>query len=234
MRNLKISCEPHEKGVRLFRRGNLEINEGITIFVGCNGCGKTTMLRLIYDYLCHEKTPVLYYNNLEGESRVQKKGMMGDLSFLATAWGSSEGEKIVLNLGDFASEIYNFIHNNGKVKNFDLSWAYEMTNTKPKESDKEAEEFWILMDAVDSGLSLDNIQELKGLLHKVQKDVRAMGKRLYILISANSYELCRGDSCFDVRNGTYLTFKDYEEYRTFIMNSRLSKDKRCNRNRKQN
>ena len=44
--------------------------------------------------------------------------------------------------------------------------------------------------------------------------------------SMEQKKLCRGEQCFDVYNGKYTTFKDYEDYRDFILKSREWKEKR--------
>ena len=63
------------------------------------------------------------------------------------------------------------------------------------------------------------------------EDTEAMGLELYLVISANEYELARKESCFDVNKGKYITFKDYEDYRSFILNSRAFKENRIKKER---
>lgn len=93
--------------------------------------------------------------------------------------------------------------------------------------DKEIpKERWILLDAVDSGLSVDNIIDLKEQLFKTILEEYNFGNEIYILISANEYEMARDEQCFDVYNGKYITFKDYEEYRKFILESKKWKEQR--------
>lgn len=47
-------------------------------------------------------------------------------------------------------------------------------------------------------------------------------------MSFNSYELCNEEYCFDVYNGKYITFSNYDEYRTFILEQKKIKDQRYN------
>ena len=128
-----------------------------------------------------------------------------DFSFLATSLCSSEGENIVMNLGNLASKMGRY------------------TGTCDREGLQD--EYWFLLDAVDSGLSIDNIDDLKQYLFKTIID-RHPDKSVYILVTANSYEMCRGEQCLDVHSGTYREFEDYENYRKFIMDCRETKDKR--------
>ena len=43
---------------------------------------------------------------------------------------------------------------------------------------------------------------------------------------ANAYEMARGEQCFDVINGKYVSIKSYEKYRSVILKSRDKKDAR--------
>lgn len=54
----------------------------------------------------------------------------------------------------------------------------------------------------------------------------AKGIELYIVVSANAYELAAGENCFDVIGGKYVRFGGYDEYRKFVLKSRKEKDKR--------
>ena len=56
------------------------------------------------------------------------------------------------------------------------------------------------------------------------------GNEIYIVISANSYEMANREQCLDVYSGEYVTFKDYEEYKKFILETRERKEKRYGNN----
>ena len=115
---------------------------------------------------------------------------------------SSEGENINLNIGNFA----------GKIGNYQRSHA-------------DAKELWIFFDAVDSGLSVDNVVDLKETLFRLILE-NSGATEVYIIVSANEYELARGEACFDVLRCKYTQFKTYEAYRKFILKTREVKDAR--------
>ena len=53
----------------IFKNYQIKIDTGLTVLVGCNGAGKTTMLNQIEDMLDRENIPVLFHNNMtNGES----------------------------------------------------------------------------------------------------------------------------------------------------------------------
>lgn len=81
------------------------------------------------------------------------------------------------------------------------------------------------MDAVDGGLSVDNIVDIKEQLFKTILE-HNFGNEIYIVISANEYEMARGEQCFDVYNGKYIIFKDYENYRNMILDWKKWKEER--------
>ena len=205
MRKFEIAQAPYNEKENLYAKPSFEIKSGITVLVGCNGSGKSTMLHTIKHSLDKEKVPCLLYDNLSdgGQNAKAKAGWEDNMNLLATLMTSSEGEQIVTNLGETAVKIGRFVKNN-----------------------RSSLELWILLDAIDSGLSVDNIVDIKDFFHFVLKENK--GKDVYFVVSANEYELCNGEQCFDVTSCKYITFANYNEYRSFILDSKERKDKRYN------
>ena len=86
-----------------------------------------------------------------------------------------------------------------------------------------------MLDAIDSGLSIDYVIELKKDLFKtILSDTLHKGIETYIIVSANEYEMAKNEKCFLIPDMKYKTFKDYDEYRGFIIESRNKKNKRYN------
>lgn len=229
-REFKLNTDPNDNGIDLFKKKSITINPGVTVLVGCNGIGKTTLLKSIKARLEKEAIPAAHFNNLldGGSNARSESAYYGDFEFFALSLQSSEGENIVLNLINLSKELGEFIRTGQyNVRKNALADAFKRANgSESDESTKKiSNERWILFDAVDSGLSVDNIVDLKeGLFNTILENEKE--KEIYIIISANEYEMANGESCFDVYHGEYLAFKDYEEYRTFILNSRKWKEKR--------
>ena len=184
---------------------NLDVRPGeIHALLGENGAGKSTLLKQLYGIVQKENIPCVMFDNLKdgGSNARSKAGFYGDITFLATSMCSSEGENIALNMGNFAKMIESMFRNN------------------PNDN-----EYWIFADAVDSGFSIDNVVELKDELFKLILDIHK-DKEVYIVITANAYEMARGEQCFDVINGKYVSIKSYEKYRSVILKSRDKKDAR--------
>lgn len=169
-----------------YKKKEIDIDNNITMLVGCNGSGKSTLLNQIQASLEKQNIACL----------------MCDIQLLnadiVESMVSSEGEQVVMKLGQFAKQLGRFTTTN---------------NDKTEQ--------WVLLDASDSGLSIDNIISLKKLLHMV---VRTTPVPLYILVTTNSYEMVCDENCFDVVGCKYIRFENYDEYREYILKTRAIKD----------
>ncbi|MBQ2396251.1 MAG: AAA family ATPase [Bacteroidales bacterium] len=203
MRNFKINQYPYNESEKFYYKDNITFQPGVTILVGCNGSGKSTLLRSIRDQLKQSNIPVMHYDNYsEGGHNSMQNAVDISMTLLATLATSSEGEQIIVNIGQTAKEIGEF--------------AKLHTNEK---------EIWILFDAIDSGLSIDNVMDIKKyLFNTILKD--NLNKDVYIIASANGYEMCSNEQCFDVTEGKYTTFNSYKDYKKFILKSNLYKEHR--------
>ena len=202
-RTFKIERDWNDMGCKIFRKGTIELQPGVTVLVGCNGIGKSTLIKQLEYQFKQDGTRFISFNNLrDGGSHARSRASFyGDFAFLANSMCASEGENINMNLVRFTQQLRYFV---------------SQYRTAP--------ELWMLLDAVDSGLSVDNILDLKDMFKAFIEDNPTSD--VYIVISANEYELARGEQCFDVLRGNYKTFRTYEAYRKFIIKTREEKDKR--------
>lgn len=232
-RKFKLEKNYYDNGVDLYKKKTVTIKPGVTVLVGCNGIGKTTLMRQMESQLKKQKIPHMKYDNYEdgGHKSISSNAFFEDFGFVATAVQSSEGENIVMNMVRLSSRIGQFVKTAlDNDKSIKLTKAIE--NIFKKDEDKENKieipaERWIFLDAIDSGMSVDNIVDIKEYLFKtIFKN--NYGNEIYIIVSANEYEMARNEQCFDVYNGNYITFNDYEEYRKFILESKEWKNQREN------
>lgn len=202
MREFKIPTKPFGD-FKVYKKSKIQIEEGFTVFIGCNGCGKTSLLTIIENNLRELQIPVFSFNNLHegGKHSMEESLWKNDLGMLATQVISSEGENILLNLGKTASRLGNFVRKNRNKK-----------------------ELWILMDAIDSGFSIDNIIEFKEeLVSVILEDNK--DKKIYFIVTANEYEMACGEKCFSVQDGRYIDIKTYNSYKKLVLKTRIQKDK---------
>ena len=175
----------------------LSLQPGVTALVGPNGAGKTTLLTQLRDYAKNtaraKRFKVLDYSNIVdgGDKAMQSYLSSGDMTRLATSMTSSEGERIIVHLSCFVPKIKPAI----------------------EEVEREGKTLLILIDAIDSGMSIDKLRDIAGMLNMIAKDIE--GKNVYLVISTNNYELAKG-RCLNPRTGKYVSFGSYAEYADFI------------------
>lgn len=230
MLTIKTWRDPYDSGFSTTTPKEISLNNGLTVLIGCNGAGKTTLLQNIEEECKSAKIPVKMYNNLyDGGSSAFSRAMgSGEYSLGADLFSSSEGESIKINLGIFSTGIRAFLTDGRYSRKGDRMEALAKAlgrEDKPATTQQRV----LLFDAIDSGLSVDAVAEVRGLFDDILADAKKMGMELYIIASANEYELARNAQCFDVNAGKYVDIPDYEAYRTFVINSRKRKDKRCER-----
>lgn len=227
-RKFKLEPDWYGEDIKMYKKKTITLEEGVTVLVGCNGIGKTTMLHQLKEQLTKKKIPVLSFDNLHegGSKSLSSAAFNGDCAFAATAMASSEGENIVMNMGQLASILKHFIDTGEVCKpNERISRAFAQALWGDKNEAPTSNERWLLLDAIDSGLSVDNVVDLKEQLFKTIMETKG-DKEVYIVITANAYEMARGEQCFDVYHGKYVKLKTYEAYRKLILKTRDMKNQR--------
>ncbi len=225
---IKTWRDPHDAGFSPTKPKEIELNTGLTVLVGCNGAGKTTLLANIKEHCRENNIPCVMYNNLYdgGHNSMGKMFYEGNYEEGACLLTASEGEAIKTNIGIRGADYKEFIQN-GYINDREYRLRKIFRNEYEDEIEViECKDRVFLFDAVDSGLSVDGIIEVKDMFDAMLETCQKRDINLYIIISANEYELARGAQCFDVNSGSYIQFKDYEEYRQFILKSRTLKEKR--------
>ena len=225
---IKTWRDPYDAGFSPTKPKEIEIQPGFTVLVGCNGAGKSTLLLNIQEHCKENNIPCLYYDNLHdgGSNAMSSLFYFGDYVGGADLFTSSEGESIKINIGRKSTTFNEFIQN-GYVNDREYRLIQVFSGLDNNTVDViECKDRVFLFDAVDSGLSVDSVVEIKDLFELVIDDNKDLDRNIYIVIAANEYELARNVNCFDVNAGKYIKFLDYEDYRSFIIKSRVLKEKR--------
>ena len=203
---VKLIRDFNDLGYNTTRGSKITLEEGVTILIGCNGIGKSTLLRNIEYNLKGEKNiKILKFDGERQDSRSALSSAVYNSNFelASSLMQSSEGENLVTRFGIFASTIGNTIRKSNGYK-----------------------KLAILIDAVDSGLSVDNIYELGELFKLIIEDLKKRNIEAYIVVSANNYTTTEIGKTLNTVTGNYIKIKGYKDYVKFILNTKKIKDKR--------
>lgn len=233
-RKFKTWRDPYGEGFSTCRPKEIEIHEGLTVLVGCNGAGKSTLISNIEDCLEADHIPVFSFNNLKdgGDHAISGAAFESDFILMGTLMASSEGECLGTNIANMIKYAREFIRCGEVHKGTRSERITQALNSLVEDNSTElkgiepSNERWILLDAADSGASIDRVVALKDVVSLMMKDAKSFGVELYVVITANEYELANGTDCFDVHNGKYIRFQDYNDFKKFILHSSELVDKR--------
>lgn len=192
------STDPMDTGRRVYRKKSIDLVPGLNVLVGPNGAGKTTMLNCIRGILKKNNLKIFEYDNLKkgGSNALSSAAFYRDLTSMAKLMTYSEGESIFFNMTSLTQSMGSFV----------------------RSQQAKGEPAIILFDAIDSGLSIDfmlDIRNLFNLMHSMDKD-----DNLYIICTTNSYELAEYSYCWDVHSSKPVKFNKYEQFREFILDTR--------------
>lgn len=176
-------------------------NQGVTCLIGKNGAGKSTLLHELKEALGEKN--IFYYDNDDSErNALSKFSFYGDLDKMCRNMGSSEGQNIRNNFEDAVPRLGGYVRKRLEDKNG-------------------KQQIIILLDGLDSGISIDYIKTLKeDLFDLVLEDCNKSGLECYIILAANNFEFCEGQDCVDVSTGKHMRFEDYYKFREFYLGRR--------------
>lgn len=199
---LDIDNNPYGE-CKIYNSDKVEFKCGVNILVGCNGSGKTTLMKQIMNNLEESEISTWSYFDSYRKQEISHASYQDPRALVRGLISNyqSEGEGIIDRISHFAEELGEFVR------------------------DVEGDEAWIFWDSIDSGMSIDNINEVCEFIDNTLLKTLPNNLKMYIVISSNMYELANRykDSCIDVINLKNIKFKDYEDYRDFIMDSRKMK-----------
>lgn len=184
---------------------SVELKPGYTALVGPNGAGKSTFLSQIRAQVEKLGFPCLKFDyDSEGRNMgvaAYEAEFGSGFGMLATAVTSSEGERITIQFGKTVRKIGEMV--------------------AAQDADPEHGPLFVLLDALDSGASIDRVVELRKLFDLIISDAR---DNVYLVVAGNDYELVSGNAdCVDPRTGEHVSFDDYESFRSFITGYPLEK-----------
>lgn len=179
-------------------KADLKAND-ITVLVGPNGHGKTAFLNSMKCYADKKKIPCVAWSDMEFGRQNGKSLLLmnGHTEALAEMSFRSEGESILASFAHFFM---------GRAR----SVAQKAQTDRKKK-------MFLLLDQLDSGLDIHQLDEIKAVIKDtVLPDITDRGITVFVVMSANSYEMVAGEDCLDPVTGEHHRFDTLESFRRHI------------------
>ena len=132
-------------------------------------------------------------------------------------YGRSEGKSMLIYNGNMDIATQMMFHSEGEsmMASFGYYGLSQLGSIVKRQ--KGLKEIFVLIDQLDSGLDVHQLNEIKKTLKDTAiPNMKKNGITPYIILTANSYETAEGETCMDPLTGKYMTFKDFEEYKGYI------------------
>lgn len=217
----KIDKDPNDTGRVMFLSDEIEIKPGITCIVGCNGSGKTTLM----DHIRHHLTRVRHAKDV-GEIN-PFKGIFGvkdeETDELVFAFDKNE-EYATSEQDGIMGRLCRYMESTGEGIISRLGHGMPLLGKAFGDKRNEGKKAYLFLDDLDAGTSIDMIAEIKETLGFIAQNAKEHGIECHIIVSANSYEMCRGVRCVDANTFEEWKFDDYEGYRKLVLDSKKRKE----------
>lgn len=209
----------------LFPKKDLELEPNtVYCLVGCNGSGKTTLVEYMMNSL-RKKGGEKVYDKLSGLRKAFSNDELDftkcDKYYISFDKTSEDG----INEDCFVSRAMVTLCSTGEgiIQRFGGVLGFLGDFIRKPES--KGKDLFIFFDDCDAGTSLDVIGEILGVINMIKDDCAANEITYYFILTANSYEIARNCHCIDVSTFKSVNFKDYEDYKKFVLKSRDKKGK---------
>lgn len=193
------------------------INPGITMLIGPNGSGKTTVLSQLRSLFSTQNDLVKKWNKLEINDSIRDLyssylyDNVYEETFTKSTWGATEHiDRVAKTFENSEGQnMYDYLYY--KIN--------EIGQTVTKAIKNNRKGIFLLFDGLDSGLSLDviNIIRKSVLEFIIETEKKRSNLEVYIVCSANSYEFCNNYDCIDVTNQKHIVFTNYEDYSKYFI-----------------
>ena len=202
IKSISINKGSNLEEILFFNKMNLE---QVTLLFGANGVGKSSLIKGIlkqkeikfncdkeiklYSYINNEQN----FRNMNKNSNLSYEDMFNPylINKKYNADELSEGQSIIYSLQDI----------------FELCMQIK----------DDSNDSVILLDEIDSGLSIDNVDYLSDKI----KEITDKYSNIQFIITFNNFEFCRNfPKVFNMYNGKYINIESYEQYRNIINSNR--------------
>lgn len=222
MQEFRIPSYYYDEDRKLFENEKLVLEDNsITCLIGCNGTGKTTIVKEIEATIRRRNAYEIRgkYMDFRGCFKDEEYNDEIYLSFNKHSKFVNSEQDALINTGllSCSSTGEGVLHRYGMTL---PTLGDEIRNPKNK-----GKKLYLFFDDCDAGTSIDMIQDIKDVFNLIINDCKQNEITYYIILTANSYEMCKDADCISVHNFEHKKFNSYEEYKQFVLESRAIKNK---------
>lgn len=232
-----IIRDPYYHDDYMFEKGTLTLTQKVNIFVGPNGYGKTTLLRMMKQAL--EKQGAFSFSNnaysrsvskafrnvLSSDSTVddEDKATLGFISYDSHADDHTNTMSSTLANKDLVQFALRGESSEGQNNLYSMMDLFNNAQAIAKKH-QNLEQLIIFVDGIDSGLSVDMIDLIIRTLDVKMKQVEDKNPNLEVamIFTTNNYEMVRDSIALDPITSEPIEYENYEDFRKDMKNkSRL-------------
>lgn len=223
-----IIRDPYYHNDYMFEKGTLTLTQKVNIFVGPNGYGKTTLLRMMKQAL--EKQGAFSFSNnaysrsvskafrnvLSSDSTVddEDKATLGFISYDSHADDHTNTMSSTLANKDLVQFSLRGESSEGQNNLYSMMDLFNNAQAIAKKH-QNLEQLIIFVDGIDSGLSVDMIDLIIRTLDVKMKQVEDKNPNLEVamIFTTNNYEMVRDSIALDPITSEPIEYESYEDFR---------------------
>ena len=223
-----ITRDPYYCDDYMFEKDTLTLTQKVNIFVGPNGYGKTTLLRMMKEAL-ENQGAVSFSNNaysrdvskafrnlLSSDSMVDDEdtATLGFISYDSHADDHTNTMSSTLVNKDLAQFALRSESSEGQNNLYSMMDLFNNAKAVAKKH-QNLEQLIIFVDGIDSGLSVDMIDLIVRTLDVKIKQVEDQNPNLEVamIFTTNNYEMVRGLDVIDPITFESIHYENYEDFR---------------------
>lgn len=221
-----ITRDPYYEEEYLFKKDQLTLSDQVTVIVGPNGYGKTTLVTMLKEAL--EKDGAMSFSNnayarglarafeLAVEDKYKRdNASIGFISYDSHADDHTNSISASLVNNNMQQLLLRRESSEGENNLISLADLFDNAQAVANEN-PDLEHLIIFVDGIDSGLSVDKIDFIVRNLDLKIKQVESQNPDLNVALvfTANHYEMVRNLPTIDPITFETINYSDYEEFRS--------------------
>ena len=221
-----ITRDPYYEEEYLFENDHLTLTDQVTVFVGPNGYGKTTLVNMLKEALerdgavsfsnnPHTRSIARAFELVKADESAKNRASIGFISYDSHADDHTNSISASLVNNNMRQLLLRRESSEGENNLISLGDLFDNAQAVAKEH-PDLEHLIIFVDGIDSGLSVDKIDFIVRNLDLKIKQVESQNPNLNVALvfTANHYEMVRNLPTIDPITFEKISYNDYEKFRS--------------------